>query len=170
MSSGSGTGTSRKPDALPTPRVSSRPGWPLARPAHLWFTALIFGALMFLCGMALDWILLYEHESRLVTIATSDALAGLIAALLIYKLLSFERERRRRMEERLHTIGEMNHHIRNALQVIAFSVHATGNRKELEEITDAVNRIQWALREVLPKVEPGFEPFEGSARAKLTRE
>ncbi len=165
MKTGVDTGVAPQPEGPP-----SHPSWPLARTSHVLATAAIFAVLMFLSSMALDWILLYEHESRLVTIATSDALAGLIAGLLIFKLLSFERERRLRMEERLHTIGDMNHHIRNALQVIAFSVHSASNRKELEEITEAVNRIQWALREVLPKVEPSFEPFEGSARAKLPRD
>ncbi len=166
MKTGVDTGVAPQPEGLP----SSHPSWSLARTSHVLATAGIFAVLMFLSSMALDWILLYEHESRLVTIATSDALAGLIAGLLIFKLLSFERERRLRMEERLHTIGDMNHHIRNALQVIAFSVHSGGKQKELEEITEAVNRIQWALREVLPTVEPSFEPFEGSARAKLPRE
>ncbi len=138
----------------------------LSRSRHLVLVAGVFAVLMFLCSMALDWLLLYEHGGRVLTITVSDALAGGIAGVLVYKLLRVGRERRERMEERLHTIGEMNHHIRNALQVISFSAHSTGNRKELEEITEAVNRIQWALREILPKVEPSFEPYEGHGRSR----
>ncbi len=135
---------------------------------HLGTVAVLFGLLMFLCGVALDMLLLHEHEGRILTITVSDALAGLIAGVLIYKLLCYARERRRRVEQRLQTISDMNHHIRNALQVISFSLHTSKNQKEIDEITEAVNRIQWALREILPRLEPSFEPFEGRARSQLS--
>ncbi len=139
----------------------------LSRSRHLVLLAAVFAVLMFLCSLALDWVLLRHHEGTVATIIVSDALAGLVAGALVLKLLQYGRERRQRMEQRLQTISDMNHHIRNALQVIAFSVHSAGNQKELEEINEAVDRIQWALREVLPKVEPTFEPFEGSARSRF---
>ena len=62
----------------------------------------------------------------------------------------------------LETIDEMNHHIRNALQVISFNSQATGEAK-LAEIDQAVERIHWAISEILPKVEPEFTGFEGPA-------
>jgi len=43
----------------------------------------------------------------------------------------------------------MNHHIRNALQVIQYGL--TGNSAlPPEHMKEAVKRIEWALREVLP--------------------
>jgi hypothetical protein len=54
----------------------------------------------------------------------------------------------------MKTIAELNHHIRNALQVIKF----LGGQKrsglddvQLQLINDSVDRIEWALREVLPR-------------------
>ena len=41
----------------------------------------------------------------------------------------------------------MNHHVRNALQVIAYSDNST---EQPSVVQDAVRRIEWALREVLP--------------------
>jgi len=51
----------------------------------------------------------------------------------------------------LEVIADMNHHIRNALETIGFSAHATHNKELISNINFASERIQWALREVLPK-------------------
>ena len=46
----------------------------------------------------------------------------------------------------------MNHHVRNALQVISFAGYSTDSEQQLEHIRQGMNRIQWALQEVLPKL------------------
>jgi hypothetical protein len=46
-------------------------------------------------------------------------------------------------------ISAMNHHVRNALQTIAY-VPYTEQAKQMLLIQQAVNRIQWALNEILP--------------------
>jgi hypothetical protein len=54
----------------------------------------------------------------------------------------------------MHTIAELNHHIRNALQVIKFlgGQQRSGlDAMQLQLINDSVDRIEWALREVLPR-------------------
>ena len=72
---------------------------------------------------------------------------GVIAGLLIYR---YEYSRSKYLNERLKTIELMNHHVRNALNVIVASVYVHGHNKQLNEIQISVNRIDWALREVLP--------------------
>lgn len=126
--------------------------WLPAVANNLGLVAIGFGLLMCLCSLALDWALLRHHEGPAITIMASDALAGGVAGVLVYKMLQYGRERRRMVEQRLQTISEMNHHIRNALQVISFSAHASKSKNELAEITESVDRIQWALREILPKL------------------
>jgi hypothetical protein len=59
-------------------------------------------------------------------------------------------ERRENVASRLKTISELNHHIRNALQSIQLSAYSTQDQQAMKEISAAVERIQWALREVLP--------------------
>ncbi len=44
----------------------------------------------------------------------------------------------------------MNHHVRNALQVIRDAHYIQNKDKVAAMIEDAANRIDWALREVLP--------------------
>jgi len=47
----------------------------------------------------------------------------------------------------------MNHHVRNALQVIYASSYSLNTEKDTTRVGEAVKRIEWALREVLPAQE-----------------
>lgn len=76
-----------------------------------------------------------------------DICGAIIAGVLVYWN---ERRRVRFLTEKLTTIELMNHHVRNALQVITYSVYRQGSSEQVTEIQDAVNRIDWALREILP--------------------
>jgi len=114
--------------------------------------AVIAGLVVFLLGSAFDWLLLRENESRRLVIEVSDALGGLIASFLVFRLLQYEMDRRLRLRERIEAIANMNHHVRNALQVISFSAFSAADQQQLQAVRDSVNRIQWALREILPKV------------------
>lgn len=130
----------------------------------LWPIAVLFGAVMFLIAMGLDWLLLLHREAPLITVAISNTAVGILGAALVLTLLRFGRSQRRLMLHRIETLNEANHHIRNALQAIAFSLGSLKDHKEAPQISNAMSRIQWVLRSILPKVEPSYEPFEGSAR------
>jgi hypothetical protein len=109
--------------------------------------------IVFIVGAGLDWFVLYENESRTVAISVSDTLAAVIAGILVYRLMQYERDRRRFVRQRLEIIAEMNHHVRNALQVISLSAHHSyADKQQLEAVKESVNRIQWALKEILPKL------------------
>lgn len=80
----------------------------------------------------------------------SSFLVGLVAGALVHFLSVRERQRRAYVDCRLRVIAEMNHHIRNALQVITF--YSRKGEKQEVGVVEAVERIQWALREVLPQL------------------
>ncbi len=132
---------------------------------RLWLAVVLVALISFSLGLLLDVLLIHARGmSQLQAAAILDAVFALIVAALFYKLVIYDRERRIKVVERLETIDLMNHHIRNALQVISFNTHSQTDGPELAEINRAMNRIQWALREILPKVEPEFTGFEGSVR------
>jgi hypothetical protein len=56
----------------------------------------------------------------------------------------------------------MNHHVRNALQAISY-VPYTEQAKQILLIQQSVNRIQWALQEILPGDLPPKEPLAVAA-------
>ncbi len=105
---------------------------------------------VFAAAAGLDWLLV--RESRAIAIGVSDVLTGAFAGGLIFLLLLYQRERRRVIRQRLDTIADMNHHIRNALQVISGTAYSAADQEQLIAIRESVGRIQWALREILPKL------------------
>ena len=101
-------------------------------------------------GFAMDRLLMREGLHRIEIIALSNSLTGVVAGLLYLQVTRVERERRAATQERLRTIADMNHHIRNALQIIAYASSAADRSESVELVRSSVERIEWALREVLP--------------------
>jgi hypothetical protein len=105
-------------------------------------------------GIVLDRLLLKEGLPRLDMLIFSNGITGLFAGGLFYQIVREAKAGRELVRERMKTIAELNHHIRNALQVIKFlgAQQRSGlDAMQLQLINDSVDRIEWALREVLPR-------------------
>ena len=120
---------------------------------HSLSLSILVVALVSLLGFGLDLLLVKEGLPRRAMMIFSNTLTGLIAGWLFYSFACHERSRRELMRQRMRTIAELNHHIRNALQVIKFcgSDQANLGAMQLQLIKESANRIEWALKEVLPK-------------------
>lgn len=117
--------------------------------------------LVWIVGFGFDRLLARDGVTRTDILLASNALTGIVAGFLFYSLTNIERLRRNVMRERLRTIAEMNHHIRNSLQVITYASATRRDAESVELIRSSVERIEWALREVLPgHVEPPATPTE----------
>lgn len=115
----------------------------LFRPGLTAFTlALVVAACLFLADQ-----LSAHYGFKLWERALDTVFASAVVGLLIYR---YERNRSRYLHDRLKMIELMNHHVRNALNIIVTSVYVHGYDKELNEIRASANRIEWALREILP--------------------
>jgi len=101
-------------------------------------------------GFGFDRLLARDGVRRTDILIVSNGLTGLVAGYLFYSLALNERVRRDLIRERLRTIAEMNHHIRNALQVITYATAVGKEDESVELIRSSVERIEWTLREVLP--------------------
>jgi len=108
--------------------------------------SVLIGFGFFFLGSLTD-LWLERHVRNLYLAIADDALVGIAVALLV---LFYERRQRRNMIRKLEVIRLMNHHVRNSLQVISFAALASQQEKATGELRDAVDRIEWALREVLP--------------------
>lgn len=108
--------------------------------------ATMYGALVLLFLVLTDQLSAYYGLAESQRIL-DDSCGGIIAGLLIYRL---EYNRVKYLTEKLKTIEMMNHHVRNALQVIVDSAYLHGHAQQLDEIQNSVKRIDWALREILP--------------------
>lgn len=121
---------------------------------------LLVGLTVFVVDGGMEYLLLNQGVSQAGTLLVSDAFAGIVAAVFATYGFYLQRQREAELRERVHHIVEMNHHVRNALQVIAYWSVADRDKKEMELIRQAVDRIEWALREILPRGLDTPMPFQ----------
>jgi flagellar biosynthesis/type III secretory pathway M-ring protein FliF/YscJ len=76
-----------------------------------------------------------------------QALVALVAAAIVY---GYERQRRRAAEERLKLVREMAEQIDEAAHIIDYFVHHTGTTDLDRNVANSLERIHWALRELVP--------------------
>lgn len=79
----------------------------------------------------------------------SDVLMGMVAALLAFAVSTYYERLRQLHAERLRVAADVNHHVRNALTMVLYSVHVTRDPELIGVTRDAVDRIDRVLREVL---------------------
>jgi signal transduction histidine kinase len=91
-----------------------------------------------------------RHWERLL----AEGLSAVLVALLASKLVYAAEERRETTLVRMQVISEMNHHIRNALAAISLTAESTDNQQCIRVIEEGVDRIEWALREILLRTKP----------------
>ena len=132
-------------------------------PRHSWTIVILVAFSVALVGIGFDRLLVREGVSRYDLLAISNLLTGIVAGALFWQARRRDSERRKFIRERLRTISEMNHHIRNALQVISLYSYKEHDEKTMQDLGRAVNRIEWALAEVLPAELLGH-PAESEAR------
>ena len=80
-----------------------------------------------------------------------DLLLAFIVGVLVYILQRHHDRELLRQRQCALVIEKMNHHIRNALQLLVMRANAGPQTEhELGDIRNSVERIDWALREILP--------------------
>ncbi len=139
----------RSTSAQPASESLRKSVWARVRGAV--FLAAIAALLIFLISLGADLVLLHDHEPARLTIEISDGISALVIGLLSYRIFRLQQQRREYVRHKVEIIADMNHHVRNALQVISLSTHG-GEQDEIAAVRESVNRIQWALRELLPKI------------------
>ena len=113
---------------------------------HPGLSAIAYGFVVLACLLLADELSLHYGLGPWHR-AIDDFCGAIIAGLLVYR---HQHNRSKYLNEKLKTIELMNHHVRNALQVIVDSVYLHGHAQQLDEIQNSVKRIDWALREILP--------------------
>lgn len=113
--------------------------------------ALTLGAFVGFVNWGLDEVLIsvagHGHRTYMLFV---DVITGCFAALAIFAVMYWARERKLRMLGKLEQVGEINHHIRNALQMITLANHDKCDPAMYQIMRDAVERIEWTLQEYLP--------------------
>jgi hypothetical protein len=118
---------------------------------HRALVSFVVAVFVFSGGGVLDWLVTHEHLPS-ISLVTAGAGVALTLGLLVFQVLTDIQERYQAMVDRLQRIAELNHHIRNALQVIAFHnvPELQHNEGAIQQVNAAIIRIESVLREVLP--------------------
>ena len=111
---------------------------------HGFFLAALTFCFFLVAGYVFDLILLLHRAWMFV-----DDLALAFAAGLVVFL--YEREHSRELAERLRVIRDMNSFVRNELQIL-YSCLESAEKTRVSTIEHSVERIDWALRELLPGI------------------
>jgi hypothetical protein len=80
-----------------------------------------------------------------------EALCGFVFAWLATKFVRDAYRKSRERRARLNFIWARNHQIRGALEGIAPLAHPAKNQQSIRVIREEVDRIEWALKEMLPR-------------------
>lgn len=121
----------------------------------------LLGLTVFLLG-----VLLEDTLDRFGISGTSavldDLLIGILAGAVVF---AYELHRHKAMLRQMRVIAEMNHHVRNALQPILYSPYVIEQAEQIKIIQESTQRIQWALREILPGETAEMPPHKGTSAA-----
>ncbi len=144
-----------------------KPPWPLRTRTAAALCAIASGAAIFCTAFFIERYFHEQGTDPLRMIAASDALAALLGALLMVRVFFNLIERRLAIVQRLKTIGEINHHIRNALDLIQLSAQTTADKRAITVIQEGVDRIEWTLREVLGPAGPLGRPLMSGRKTSV---
>lgn len=110
---------------------------------------IVMGAATGLVSFALHEIgmshLYYRHGGLIVSSGIS-----LFVAVVSYMQMDAVRLRRDLVFQQVKSAAELNHHVRNALQVIHYAAHLGTDDTNLGMIEENIQRIDEALREIYP--------------------
>ena len=127
--------------------------------------ALLVVVIVAALGFVLDVTLLREGVPRRDLMLLSNLITGVVVGWAFFRFVRNEKNKSKVIRERIRTIAELNHHIRNALQVIRYAggSKTTLDATQLQLINEAVAKIEWSLQEVLPRYpEAAAQPSQGT--------
>ena len=123
--------------------METPPSTPLLRRAGYSF---LLGFGIFLSGALLQMMIHRMGVSGIWELV-DNVLSGTATGFVVFL---YERQRHRSVARNVSMIAAMNHHVRNALQSIMYVPYSPTQADQVKVIQASVERIQWALREILP--------------------
>jgi hypothetical protein len=113
----------------------------------------LFGATILFASFGMGeavYKLLFSEFDGITDRIPIELLFGLVFAWLATKFVGGVYRNRKQRSARLNFISDRNHHIRGALEGISPLAHPAKNQQSIRVIREEVDRIEWALKEILP--------------------
>jgi hypothetical protein len=113
----------------------------------------LFGATILFASFGMGeavYKLLFSEFDGITDRIPIELLFGMVFAWLATKFVGSVYRNRKQRSARLNFIWARNHHIRGALDGISPLAHPAKNQQSIRVIREEVERIEWALKEILP--------------------
>jgi hypothetical protein len=114
----------------------------------------LFGATILFASFGMGeavYRLLFSEFDGMTDRIPVEVLFGLVFAWLATKFVGGVYRDRKERSARLNFIWARNHQIRGALEGITPLAHPAKNQQSIRVIREEVDRIEWALKEILPR-------------------
>ncbi len=113
----------------------------------------LFGATVLFASFGMGeavYRLLFSQFDGITDRIPVELLFGSVFAWLATKFVGGVYRNRKQRSARLNFIWARNHHIRGAVEGITPLAHPAKNQQSIRVIREEVDRIEWALKEILP--------------------
>lgn len=110
-----------------------------------WGVAVVVAITVAVLGFLSDLLIIY-YDPRSAFAVLDAGLLGILSGAIAW---FYQKRQNRLLAQSLEVIADMNHHVRNDLQVIQYSAYMTKDKGHIQRIEESLGRIDWALREVL---------------------
>lgn len=130
--------------------------------------AVAVGLVSFLATELMHYLLV-PYMGRRWERLLAEGVSAVVVASLTAGFMNAANQRQEAALLRMQVISEINHHIRNALGTIALTTDSIQNEECVRVISESVDRIEWALREILLRREPISEQEIDLMRYATTR-
>lgn len=141
----------KTPPAL-RPRLEKAVFWILRSPLRSTIAVVAFGVSASLLEFVIHLLVITSSASPLVQALADSIILGIFAAFFGFILLMVARSRRRKVQEDLRRIAELNHQVRNSLQIIVYGERSADMGERRSAVVEGVERIEGTLRELFPLV------------------
>jgi len=140
------------PQSAALPSIPAQAELRIPSLTEIWLRAIGSGVIVFSVSLLGQWLIYNQVRGEDGLRYFGAGIAGVVTIGLTYRLQIVSRERKVNLLRRLAVLAELNHHIRNSLQVLSYQT-ATTDPDTTERLRDAVERIEWVLNELLPGME-----------------
>ena len=111
--------------------------------------AAIATALEYLSHVA---IVSYVPHAGLARLLDSITIGIAIAIITSIEVKAVQQRRRKVMDD-MRVVRELNHHVRNALQIISYAARVSETRQQVTIIDESIARIDSTLKELFPAID-----------------
>ena len=117
--------------------------------------------LLVLAIAAIASVIEYLLHIAVVTFVPEEALGrildsltiGIVIAIITAIEIKAVQQRRNKVFEDMRVVRELNHHVRNALQVISYAARVPETKQQVAIIDESVARIDSTLKELFPHID-----------------